>query len=321
MELLFSTRTVHPRERFDYWHTVACQQLVDHESRPKRRLAFDAEISTGLLGCVSLVQFQNSPMSVLHTKKHISRTTSDDLFVCRQLSGSVILEQGMRQVKLETDQITVIDPLLPYACNFLDGSKMLVVRTPRRELVARAGKAFDLTMRLIKPDRSEHILTAKLLGMLPSLAGNMSAIASEMVANQALDLIAVCLCDGEQRAGASTSRSLCFLRIQAATESRLADPKLDTKTVADSVGTSVRYANEVLAPYGTSIRRMILAKRLARCRAALADPNQTHRTVSDIAYGWGFSDMTHFGRRFKEAYGVLPSEVQANARQLQKNRS
>jgi AraC family transcriptional activator of tynA and feaB len=321
MEILFSTRTVHPRERFNYWHAVACQQLVDHEARPKSRLGFDAEISTGLLGHVGLVQFQNSPMTVLHTKKHISRTTSDDLFVCRQVSGSVILEQGMRQVKLQDDQITVIDPLLPYACNFLHGSKMLVVRAPRRELEGRAGKAFDLTMRLIKPDRSEHILTAKLLGMLPSFAGNMSAMASEMVANQALDLIAVCLCDGEQRARASTSKSLCFLRIQAATESRLADPKLDTKTVADSVGISVRYANKVLATYDTSIRRMILAKRLARCRAALADPNQTHRSVSDIAYGWGFSDMTHFGRRFKEAYGVLPSEVQANARQLQKNRS
>jgi AraC-like DNA-binding protein len=30
--------------------------------------------------------------------------------------------------------------------------------------------------------------------------------------------------------------------------------------------------------------------------------------VSEIAYGWGFSDMTHFGRRFKAAYGLLPSE-------------
>jgi error-prone DNA polymerase len=37
--------------------------------------------------------------------------------------------------------------------------------------------------------------------------------------------------------------------------------------------------------------RLIQARRLARCRYALEDPNQAHRTVSEIAYGWGFSDM------------------------------
>ncbi|WP_310353804.1 hypothetical protein [Methylobacterium sp. BE186] len=30
--------------------------------------------------------------------------------------------------------------------------------------------------------------------------------------------------------------------------------------------------------------------------------------MSEIAYGWGFSDMTRFGRRFKAAYGLKPSE-------------
>jgi AraC-like DNA-binding protein len=84
--------------------------------------------------------------------------------------------------------------------------------------------------------------------------------------------------------------------------------------MADAVGVSVRYANGVLAEHDTSICRLIRARRLARCRYALEDPNQTHRTVSEIAYGWGFSDMTHFGRRLKEAYGILPSEYQVLAR-------
>jgi AraC family transcriptional activator of tynA and feaB len=51
----------------------------------------------------------------------------------------------------------------------------------------------------------------------------------------------------------------------------------------------------------------IQARCVARCRKALEDPLQAHRTVSEIAYGWGFCDMTHFGRKFKKAYGLLPS--------------
>ena len=67
-------------------------------------------------------------------------------------------------------------------------------------------------------------------------------------------------------------------------------------------------ANAVLAEESLSISRLIQARRLARCRSALDDPLQTHRTVSEIAYGWGFSDMTHFGRVFRAAFGLLPSE-------------
>ena len=70
----------------------------------------------------------------------------------------------------------------------------------------------------------------------------------------------------------------------------------------------MRYANAILASEDTSIMRLIQARRLERCRRALEDPLQAHRRVSEIAYGWGFSDMTHFGRKFKAAFGVPPSE-------------
>ena len=78
--------------------------------------------------------------------------------------------------------------------------------------------------------------------------------------------------------------------------------------MALAAGVSLRYANAALSDEGTSIGRLIQARRLLRCRRALEDPAQAHRTVSEIAYGWGFSDMTHFGRKFKAAFGQLPSE-------------
>jgi hypothetical protein len=47
------------------------------------------------------VQFHNSPMQVAHTAAHVSHTRSDDLFVCRQASGQVIIEQDAREVLLD----------------------------------------------------------------------------------------------------------------------------------------------------------------------------------------------------------------------------
>ena len=153
-------------------------------------------------------------------------------------------------------------------------------------------------------------------GMLPSLAGKMNSTSEEMVGNQALDLIAVSLAKTMEadHPRVSCAKALVLLNVRLVIEARLRDPSLDAQAVADAVGVSVRYANAVLANHDTSIMRLIQARRLARCRYALEDPNQAHRTVSEIAYGWGFSDMTHFGRRFKKASGILPSEYQIIAR-------
>jgi AraC-like DNA-binding protein len=98
------------------------------------------------------------------------------------------------------------------------------------------------------------------------------------------------------------------MQLRSAIDRRLTDPTLNPAAVAAAAGVSVRYANAVLADEHTSIARLIQTQRLERCRRALSDPMQVYRTVAEVAYGWGFSDMTHFGRRFKSAFGLLPSE-------------
>jgi AraC-like DNA-binding protein len=154
--------------------------------------------------------------------------------------------------------------------------------------------------------------------MLPSLAANMAPVTEEMVGNHAVDLIALSIArtlEGET-VRVSSSKAILLARIRTAIEARLTDPNLHAQDIADAVGISVRYANEILSAQDTSIMQLVLARRLTRCRYALEDPDQAHRTVSEIAYGWGFCDLTHFGRKFKAAYGMTPSESQVLARRM-----
>lgn len=317
VETIFSTKLVHPRDKFDLWHSVACQNIVDHNSQPVNRLGFEAEIETGSFGRFELVLFHNCSMRVSHTMHHVTHTKSDHLFVCRQISGSVSVEQDTRDLVLEAGDVTLLDPLRPYSGTFSDCSTTLLLKVPRRELEVRVGKIGNMTARLIRPIRVEDTLTSSISAKLPSLAGKMNPVSEEMVAGHALDLVAVSLAmtmDSRQPR-VSSGKAIILLQIRSVIEARLSDPKLDAQTVADAVGVSIRYANQLLANHDTSIMRLIQARRLARCRSALEDPKQSHRSVSEIAYGWGFFDMTHFARRFKKAYGILPSECQALAKQ------
>jgi AraC family transcriptional activator of tynA and feaB len=316
VETVFSTKEVHPRDRFEYWHEIACKIIVDHSSKPESRQSFEAKLQVGAIADVGLVLFENSPMDVLHTQRQVAHATGDKLFVCRQVAGTLVLEQSGREIVLEPGDVTLLDPLLPYAGKFQQGSKALVVKVPRRALEARVGKTRDMTTRVMRPVHGEYNLMSWILATLPANAGRLGSAAEEILKEQALDWIAVSLAKMTEghTPRLSSARSLASMSIRAAIEARLADPCLSVNSVAAAAGVSIRYANAVLAEEDMSIMRLVQARRLERCRRALEDPLQSRRTVSEIAYGWGFSDMTHFGRRFKAAYGMLPRDCRRLAR-------
>lgn len=310
MEKLFSTRDVHQRERFSYWHDVACKNIIEHDSQPECAHSFDAEIEAGTLADMELLLFENSPMKVARTRRNLAQTRTDDLFVFRQVVGRFGLEQEGREVVLEPGDMTLIDPMKPAQGQFPICSKTLILKIRRPELEARVGRTTELVARPLKPIRAESALTSSFLMLVATHVGRMTSSAEQIIRDQTLDLIAVTLGKATEgdRQRLSSAGMFALSKVRAAIESRLTDPALDVEAVAAAAGVSVRYANLVLAQQDTSISRLIRTKRLERCRKALEDPLQDHRTVSEIAYGWGFSDMTHFGRAFRKAYGVPPSE-------------
>src|ERR1700731_559940 len=113
MKKLFSTEDVHPRDRFDYWHSVVCKNLVEHASNPVCRQTFEANIETGMLADISLFLFENSPMDAIRSAQHVARAGDDELFLCRQISGTLALEQDGRQASLEAGGFALLDPRLP----------------------------------------------------------------------------------------------------------------------------------------------------------------------------------------------------------------
>lgn len=316
MEKIFSTAHIHPRDRFDYWHDVACKTIVSHDSEPEFRHTFDAELWHAKIADIELVLFENSQMTVSHTRVHCAQARSDELFVCRQFTGTLGLYQEGRETTLHPGDITLLDSCLPYNARFSPTSKLLVLKVPRRDLEARLGKTSDIIMRHLQPTEPEQSLLSAFLAMLPTYAGTIGHTTGDLLKECALDLFGVSLAKMlEQQPKLSCAKSLVLLKLRSAIESRLTDPALDTATVAAAVRVSVRYANALLSEEGTSIARIILSRRLERCRSALADALENHRTISQIAYGWGFSDMTHFGRSFKAAYGMLPREFRRHAQE------
>jgi AraC-like DNA-binding protein len=84
------------------------------------------------------------------------------------------------------------------------------------------------------------------------------------------------------------------------------EPGLDPARLAARMGISVRYLHRLLEPTGRSFSEHLLACRLARAAQMLRDPQLLALRIGDIALRTGFSDLSHFSRSFRRAYGDTP---------------
>ena len=307
LKTLFSTDSIHPRDRFDCWHEVARKLVVDHDSRPDNRLTFEAHLSAATLGDLDLVLFHTSPMDFVHTQHHTAQA-HDQFLVCKPLRGSLYIEHNGRETSLLPGDMTLLDPYLPYSGHISGDSTLLVLKVPRRCITARMGSTADIMARPVRATPGLGGLTSEFLSLLAGHAESLGSTANA-AANHALDLFAAAAARmiGASQPRLSSARMFVLTQLQGIVEQRLMEPDLTPRLLAQAAGVSVRYANSVLAEEGTSLAQLIQTRRLERCRRALADPAQSQRAISDIARGWGFADMTHFARRFRRAYGALPS--------------
>jgi AraC-like DNA-binding protein len=109
--------------------------------------------------------------------------------------------------------------------------------------------------------------------------------------------------------GREAVRAARLERARRHVERHLAEPGLTVAGVAAAAGVSVRQLHLLFEPTGESFARYLQRRRLEETRAALADPAGAGRTVAEIAFAWGFADLTTFYRAFRRAYGAAPGEL------------
>jgi AraC-like DNA-binding protein len=77
---------------------------------------------------------------------------------------------------------------------------------------------------------------------------------------------------------------------------------------AARLGISLRTLHKRFQDADTTFGKWILENRLLACQRAFEDPRHASFTISQIAYGWGFNDLSNFSKAFKARFGVSPTE-------------
>jgi AraC-like DNA-binding protein len=311
MDVVLTLSDVHPRDRLAYWYDVACKVFGRHECHVDKLSAFNASIHQAPLGELSVIELDSTGLRSTAVTKHTIANQEDDVFILGlQLEGSATLIQDGREANVTPGDFVLLDAQRPFTSHYSPQWRRLFIKIPHRSLNARLAASSELTARPVRSSTGVGGLTSGFIRMIPDRIGVLQPAAKTQIAEHLLDLAALALASEttKDKPALSSGRAIALLQLRMAIESRLSDPTLDPSSAASAAGISVRYANVLLSQQGTSLQRLIMSRRLDHCRRALEDPAQARRTITDIAFAWGFSDLSHFDRRFKAEYGCAPRD-------------
>ena len=92
-----------------------------------------------------------------------------------------------------------------------------------------------------------------------------------------------------------------------------ADPDLSAADVAEAVGVSRRYLHKLYAQEGRTFRQELIALRIDACLKAFLDEQQAEKTIAEIAFAAGYTDISQFNRHFRRVKGTTPSAARRAA--------
>jgi len=244
------------------------------------------------------------------------------LLVTLQKEGVAVVEQDGRESRIEAGDMFMIDPARPFC---IQTGEILThsVYMEREALRTVLPEVENLTAQVIKSTEGPGALFRGMVDEMFSLAETLHEQTADRIADALPYVLTAALTSLESSAAMSPSRIklLHKQRIMRFARENLSNHELDAAMIAKSVNLSTRYVYELFENDEQPPMKWIWNQRLERCHADLASPALVARSIGHIAYRWGFNDLAHFSRAFRQRFGYAPRELRARLRRSAQSES
>jgi AraC-like DNA-binding protein len=315
--VVLDTSSCLPERRLAVWQDIVCDTFVGLDCKSDMRGAFWGSVSQSRIGPMALTQVDSTAQRVFRTPSRIARASEDYVLLALGNNGVNGVFQDGREAIVSAGQFVLYDTTRPYELRFDDSFSQTIFQMPRKLLQQRVGSFDGLTATTFAGDRPLERLTYDFARNVSRTIEQVDPAAASRLLDQTLDLLAMTLADRlhARLPDQSVHRSALLYRLKNHILTHLADPELSLPRAAAATGISPRYASDLMAAEQTSFRGYVQTQRLERCKRDLADAAYQARHIGEIAFAWGFNDLAHFSRIFKQRFGVSPREWREQPRQ------
>jgi len=312
MTVVWHSDAVAERDQFASWREAVCQHVYAMTPERENWRGFRGKILARRFGGLDVIELECEGHLVARRGEDIARTTSDTYYIYCQLADSAWFSQSGREFVTGPGDIVIADPNVPFLTRTLGNFNFRIWRMPRRMLDPLRVNNDQLVMTYLRRDEPVGSVLSSYLGTLATQTGRMDEITEECIADNVSRLVGVALgiAPETQGHGREALRSAKFVRVLRYIDCHLAEPELMTPSaVAIRLGMSVRALHLLFELKGVSFGQWVKRRRLEEIKSLLANPSAAGRSIADIAFAWGFDDLSTFYRAFQSAYGVRPGDI------------
>jgi AraC-like DNA-binding protein len=316
MSQLLTTAAVEPARQLAYWTEMVCDTYVqlDCDAAADAR-TIEGEIAVDQLATLQLSRVTSTAQHVRRTPARIAWASEDYFLVSIQAHGSGMVVQDGRRALLAPGDFALYDSTRPYELLFDGPFQQYVLKLPGPTLRTSLRDTHRLTATSVSGTRGAGHL---MIGMIRTLAADIDALAPESavaVADSVTQILIAGLSalPAAHRPALSNLTALHREQIKACVRARLREPGLSVAGIAAQLRLAPSTLHRAWAGEPCSLADWIWAQRLDAARRDLCDPALHSRSVSEIAFSWGFNDAAHFSRAFRARFGCSPRALRAQA--------
>jgi AraC-like DNA-binding protein len=278
--------------------------------RPRDRDNFNAAFSIEQLGTATVARTFSSAAVIERSAQHIEDSSERRVALLMPLAGGFRELHCGHDVQLEEGDFVLTDSVMPSRTAFGQPNTSLVLTLPYETLRRYLPNPEAVFGRRGTRNRGCGQLVGTMLqaiwvqieqGLPPAYGPGLVKGLLEVVATA----YAMEHCTDACESSVAAARRA---QIKRFIERHLRDADLNANSVATGLGLSPRYTRMVFAAEGEGVTGYIMRRRLEECASQLRSALWQRRSVTETAFGWGFSSMAHFTRAFKAQFAITPTE-------------
>jgi AraC family transcriptional activator of tynA and feaB len=307
----WSTDDAGPGMGLSYWIEAICEAFLEMKADGDRE-TFDASLTKFQFGPIDLNFVDTDPQEVWRTRAAIARSRENFFYLLYMHGGHMGVAQRGREAIIAPGNCLLVDSREPYRFSLPDRNNCLSVQIPQHWLRTWLPHPEDAAVITLAEHSRWGATLASALGNLRRDMLDRIALPFGVVADQIGAMLA--LAAGTQDSETARHSASLLRRLTTTIAEQSTDPALDPASVAAGHGISKRYLHLVMARGGTSFGAELIEARLGRAKAMLEDPRFVRIAIAEIAWRSGFSNPSHFARRFRQRFGLSPADFRKTLR-------
>jgi AraC-like DNA-binding protein len=297
--------------QFEAWHDLTCRNLSLTECDRISADQFQGRLANRTFARAEICEIASHDLQFTRGPSEIRRDFCDDYLVTLLLEGRMQLRQHDREASVSGGDIVIHDQAQPFCLKYAGKYEAILLKVPRPLLAARLSRP-DLA--IANPVRGTSRLGAFVRTVLSEacqIDWRSDGLTTERLCLSVIDVVAAAI-ESETCGRLDYAGNKMLKRVKEYMIRHLSDPGLDTETIAKAHGIGRRSLNRLFSGEGVTPMKWLWQQRLAACYTGLREGDFAY--VTDAAFAFGFSELSHFSRSFKKSFGLSPHDVLAASR-------